>query len=61
MLWRQRLPVVGAANQYSEEELAAAIREILSQLGADLTKQLAEPRLLDEFISLLRAGQRRAP
>lgn len=56
LLWRQRLPVVGLASKLSEEELAAAFRELLPQLSRDLAKQLDDPRLLQEFIESLRNG-----
>jgi ribosomal protein L16 Arg81 hydroxylase len=54
MLWRQRLPVAGAASLYSGEELAAAMRELLPQLRRDLEKQLEDPQLVQQFIEFLR-------
>jgi ribosomal protein L16 Arg81 hydroxylase len=50
MLWRQRLPVVGAASPMSADELGAAYRELFGQLGADLAKRLSDSRLAMEFL-----------
>jgi len=50
LMWRQRLPVRGPATPMSREELEAAYRELFAQLGADLTRMLADSRLASEFI-----------
>jgi ribosomal protein L16 Arg81 hydroxylase len=57
LLWRQRLPVMGATSGLSDEELAAAIRELLPQLRRDLEKQFSDPQLVDEFIRALRSSE----
>ena len=54
LLWRQRLPVLGAASGRTDEQLAEAIRELLPQLQRDLQRQLDDPRLLQELIADLR-------
>jgi ribosomal protein L16 Arg81 hydroxylase len=51
LLWRQRLPIVGAAaSAMSTEEIEAAYRELFKQLGAALAKTLSDPRVVEEFI-----------
>jgi 50S ribosomal protein L16 3-hydroxylase len=55
MLWRQRLPILGAASA-SEEEVARLFQEICSQFGADLAKKLADPRLKDRLMASLFNG-----
>ena len=55
LLWRQRLPVAGAANGMSDEDLAAAVRELLPQLRRDLEKQLDDQKFVEEFIRSLRS------
>jgi ribosomal protein L16 Arg81 hydroxylase len=57
MLWRQRLPVAGAASPHSEQELIAALRELVPQLHRDLGKLLDDPKLLAEFVASLRCGR----
>lgn len=54
LLWRQRLPVAGDAANLSDDELKSAIQELLPQLRLDLECQLANPRLVDEFVAELR-------
>lgn len=56
MLWRQRLPVMGKAAIASDEALRVQLAEIVEMLGQDLNRLLAEPKLLDDFVT----GMRRA-
>lgn len=57
LLWRQRLPVVGAAAASSDEELRQQYAALFKQLGGELVKLLADPRLVDSFLQQLRASQ----
>ncbi len=52
--WRQRLPVMGAANPRSGPEIAALHRSILSELRKDLDRVLADPALIDRYVSARR-------
>jgi ribosomal protein L16 Arg81 hydroxylase len=61
LFWRQRLPVAGRAAALGEAELLAAYEQVLGELGRDLTKQLADPRLAEELIKSLRAGGQHQP
>ncbi|MEX2307227.1 MAG: cupin domain-containing protein [Pirellulales bacterium] len=56
LVWRQRLPLVGAASPTSREELEATYRQIFEQLAGDLAKALADPRLVAEFLEWLGTG-----
>jgi ribosomal protein L16 Arg81 hydroxylase len=57
LFWRQRLPVVGAAAGGDDEALRQQLAALFAQLGQDLTKILANPKQLDNFLSRLRATQ----
>lgn len=48
--WRQRLPVLGAANTASADELTAAHRSILKDLGRDLSRLLSDEALVRRFM-----------
>lgn len=50
MLWRQRLPVRGAATPFSEEQLVQQYRELLSQLADDLARSLQDDRFVRELL-----------
>jgi ribosomal protein L16 Arg81 hydroxylase len=50
LVWRQRLPIGGPAVGRGREELDAAYRELFAQLGTDLAKMLADPRLAVDFL-----------
>jgi ribosomal protein L16 Arg81 hydroxylase len=54
LLWRQRLPVLGAAKTLSDEQLQAILTELAQQLGDDVKRMLADPRFLKEFVELSR-------
>jgi 50S ribosomal protein L16 3-hydroxylase len=55
LLWRQRLPTCGEASNLTNEQLKAAYREVLAELGKDVAKLLASERLIEEFINQRRA------
>lgn len=50
MLWRQRLPVTGAASTLSEEELAERYAAIFSDLADDLARTLRDPAFLRSWL-----------
>ena len=54
LLWRQRLPVAGAAANSSNDELRQQYAELLAQLNQDIQKLLNNPRQLDALIAHLR-------
>jgi ribosomal protein L16 Arg81 hydroxylase len=56
LLWRQRLPVAGAAAGLSEEELRQQYRIRLAELGQDLARLLADPAQADRLIASLRSS-----
>jgi len=51
LFWRQRLLIVGPASAMSAEQIEAAYRELFAQLGADVAKRFADPRLVEEFLN----------
>jgi 50S ribosomal protein L16 3-hydroxylase len=53
LLWRQRLPVAGAAAGLNAE-LKAEYAKLFEQLGEELTKLLSNPRQADVFLAKLR-------
>jgi ribosomal protein L16 Arg81 hydroxylase len=53
LVWRQRLPLVGAASPMSRDELQATYRHLFEQLADDLAKTLADPRLSADFLEQL--------
>jgi len=52
LVWRQRLPVLGAANPASPEDLVRAHRAILADLGRDLSRLLGEESVARRFLEL---------
>ena len=48
--WRQRLPVLGAANPATPEDLAKAHQSILKDLGRDLSRLLGDEALARRFL-----------
>jgi len=50
LVWRQRLPVIGAANPSGPEDLVQAHRAILSDLGRDLSRLLQDEGLARRFL-----------
>jgi ribosomal protein L16 Arg81 hydroxylase len=54
LLWRQRLPVMGAAARLDEEQPQAVLMAVAEQLGEDFKRLLAQPGFLQEFISRIR-------
>ncbi len=48
--WRQRLPVLGAANPASPEDLARTHQSILKDLGRDLARLLSDEALAKRFL-----------
>jgi ribosomal protein L16 Arg81 hydroxylase len=61
LLWRQRLPLVGAGSSISAEEAEAAYRELFEQLGSDLLKLMKDQRFIKDFMAarMLRTGRAR--
>jgi len=53
LLWRQRLPVMGAASALESEELRRCLGTILVDLKRDLERQLADPQLAEQFARFL--------
>lgn len=49
MLWRQRLPISGAAAAGGEEELQQAFREVLRSLAEDFSRQMQSDKLIAEL------------
>lgn len=49
--WRQRLPVLGAANERTEEELKADLAAHFAELAADLQRQLTSRVLPEKFLA----------
>jgi ribosomal protein L16 Arg81 hydroxylase len=50
LVWRQRLPVVGAATPASPEELAKLHQSVLKDLGRDLARLLSDEDLARRFL-----------
>jgi ribosomal protein L16 Arg81 hydroxylase len=48
--WRQRLPLTGPLSGLSEGDARARLREILSDLGQDLAKQLPSDEFLGQYL-----------
>ena len=53
LIWRQRLPVAGAAAALSREELLAEISRIVKSLGEDLTLRLSQPGQIAALVQKL--------
>jgi ribosomal protein L16 Arg81 hydroxylase len=56
LLWRQRLPVMGTIAAATDEELREQLANILRQLNHDLTRMIADPKLLLDFLREMRQG-----
>lgn len=54
LLWRQRLPVTGAASTQSAEELLECYRALFAELGRDLAGQLTAETLPRAFLDAAR-------
>ncbi|QDU26027.1 Cupin superfamily protein [Anatilimnocola aggregata] len=48
--WRQRLPVLGAANPKTPEEVAAQCQEMFAELAKDLQRRMQNKSLVPAFI-----------
>ncbi len=57
LVWRQRLPLLGEANELSEPELVARYATLLADLGKDAADTMRNPEFVRDFI----AGLRRQP
>jgi 50S ribosomal protein L16 3-hydroxylase len=57
LLWRQRLPVAGAAAAYGEDELREQYATLLKQLGQELLKLCSDPRQVEAFLANLGVNQ----
>ena len=57
MFWRQRLPVAGAASGLSDEELQAAYATTFGQMATELTRMLADPKLVKAFLESIHPSQ----
>jgi ribosomal protein L16 Arg81 hydroxylase len=55
LLWRQRLPVT---NHLPVEEAEAAYGRLLGELAKDLVKELANPALIREILTITRPDER---
>ena len=51
LLWRQRLPVNGAASAVSSDELVSHYRELFEQLADDLAKTLRDEQFVCDFLA----------
>lgn len=54
LLWRQRLPVLGAAATVNDDELQVAITKLAAQLGEDFKRVITSPAFLNSLIQSLR-------
>lgn len=54
IVWRRRLPLFGEASPLDTESLLAQYRELLTELGGDLARTLAEPKIARAFLDSLR-------
>jgi ribosomal protein L16 Arg81 hydroxylase len=50
LLWRQRLPIRGAASPHSSDELMSLHRDLFHQLAADLNGLLHDDEFLQSFL-----------
>lgn len=55
LLWRQRLPVAGAARALAASEIRAHLRELLPQLAADLERAFRSEAFVEELLDSLEA------
>ena len=53
LVWRQRLPVMGAAAVGSGDELREQYAAVFMQLGQELLKLLSDPRQVEAFLTRL--------
>lgn len=51
LLWRQRLPIQGAASPLSQDELLARYQEMFKQLADDLAKTLRDEQCVRDFLA----------
>ncbi len=51
LLWRQRLPVNGAASAVPSDELVSRYRELFEQLTDDLAKTLRDEQFVRDFLA----------
>ena len=51
LFWRQRLPVAGAAAGMSDEELQTAYQAAFASMAKELSRMLADPRLVKAFLA----------
>jgi ribosomal protein L16 Arg81 hydroxylase len=56
LIWRQRLPVAGAATSASDDELRAQLRDLLAQLADDLGHTLRDERFVQSVLDQLRSA-----
>lgn len=54
LLWRQRLPVTGAAATLNNEELQATLQELTEKLGDDFKRIVTSPAFVSSLIQNLR-------
>lgn len=57
VVWRQRLPVLGAANPATPDELVAQYRTLLAELGKDLARLLGEESFVRRFLNFQGQGK----
>jgi 50S ribosomal protein L16 3-hydroxylase len=57
LLWRQRLPVLGAAATLSDEQLEAQLQQLAESFGEDFKRTIANPGFLRSLIASARAGR----
>jgi hypothetical protein len=50
LLWRQRLPAIGAAASLNAADTKLAYMEIVKQLSADLAAELTDARFVDNYL-----------
>jgi ribosomal protein L16 Arg81 hydroxylase len=54
LIWRQRLPVAGAASGVSADEQRARLGELLGQLADDLRRTFRDPEFIEALFDRLR-------
>lgn len=59
MLWRQRLPCLGAETNISAEGLGEQLNTVLASLGDDLAQRLKDPALGGALMDRFQAGAKR--
>jgi ribosomal protein L16 Arg81 hydroxylase len=58
LLWRQRLPVAGLAAAISDEELHAHLAGLCRELSLDLSRLLADAKLIKRWAARLRSAEK---